>query len=102
MGAELESSAFFLEKEAEVAMKEKTLSDIDREIMQLASKLQMSLGEALFRAKNLNTMLSRHPELEPQFGAGLEKLVSTLNQITHLYRHNFADEIESSLHRKAG
>jgi hypothetical protein len=81
-------------------MEKKTQNEKDREIIQLTAKLQMSLGEALFRAKFLSSRLSKSPDLGLQFGSNLEKLISTLGELTHLYRHSFADEIESALLNK--
>lgn len=81
-------------------MEKKAQKEKDQEIIRLTAKLQMSLGEALFRAKYLNSRLSESPDLGLQFGSSLEKLISTLGEIAHLYRHSFADEIESALLNK--
>ena len=72
-----------------------------REIMREAARLQMSLGEALFRAKNLNALVNKNMNLERRFTVSLEKLIATLDELSHLYRHNIADELDSSLKDKS-
>lgn len=65
------------------------------EILQATNKLQWTLGETLYKAKNLRNLVNDEPKLKNEFGSKINGLIDTLIKITSLYRHDIADQIKS-------
>lgn len=65
------------------------------ELLQAANKLQWTLGESLYKAKNLRNLVNDEPNLKNEFGSKINGLIDTLLKITSIYRHDIADKIKS-------
>jgi len=69
----------------------------DEELLLAIDKVQWALGESMFRAKKLKTLLASNKKMSYGFDRVLNELLMALSQITHLYRHNIAERIKSLL-----
>jgi hypothetical protein len=69
--------------------------DEEKEFLLTIDKLQWALGESLFRAKKLQEILGKYPELSSKFDKDVKELVKTLTEISFLYRHKLADNIKA-------
>ena len=67
----------------------------DEELLLAIDKVQWALGESIFRAKKLKTLLASNKKINYGFDRDINELLLALSQITHLYRHNIAERIKS-------
>ena len=73
------------------------MSDSQDDVLEAIDKMQWALGESIFRAKKLKTLLASNKKTSCGFDRDLNELLMALSQITHLYRHNIAERIKSLL-----
>lgn len=67
------------------------------ELLRATDKVQWALGEAIFRAKKLKTLLASNKKTSYGFDRDINELLLALSKITNLYRHNIAERIRSLL-----
>ena len=71
--------------------------DLDKEIFNIANKIQWALGESLFRVKKLKEMLDEHSSIENHTKVSLNALLKSLNEMSILYRHDIAEKIRDQI-----
>ena len=67
----------------------------DDALMEAMNKVQWALGESMFRAKKLKTLVANNEKTSYGFDRDLNELILALSKITNLFRHNIADRIKS-------
>jgi hypothetical protein len=68
----------------------------EEEFLLTIDKLQWALGESLFRAKKLQEILRKYPQMNSKFDRDVKELVKTLTEISFIYRHRLADNIKTT------
>ncbi len=72
-------------------------NDQDEDLLEAIDKVQWTLGESMFRAKKLKTLIANNKKANYGFDKDLNELLLALSQITNLYRHNIAERMKSLL-----
>jgi len=67
----------------------------DDELLEAIDRVQWALGESMFKAKKLKTLIASNKKTSYGFDRDLNELILALSKITHLYRHNIAERIKS-------
>jgi hypothetical protein len=69
----------------------------DDELLEVIDKLQWVLGESMFRARKLKTLIANNKKANYGFDKDVNELLLALSQIINLYRHNIAERMKSLL-----
>jgi hypothetical protein len=65
--------------------------------MEAIDKVQWALGESMFRARKLKTLIANNKKTNLGFDKDVNELLLVLSQITNLYRHKIAERMKSLL-----
>jgi hypothetical protein len=65
--------------------------------LEAIDKVQWALGESMFRARKLKTLIANNKKTNLGFDKDVNELLLALSQITNLYRHKIAERMKSLL-----